>query len=162
MGYLRCITPNRTRQAIFAIAYIFMAAAVAVATAAVVSHGVVGPESVATDNGEAMVVKFTNTRTGRESVVTIPAVDVQAIGQAEDSLTIEEMIVGMRIMSRRPPTDGATEYDLQSNSMHTVRLLVLKNELNCILRRYTKWSAEEETRLRDVLAMYYPKLTVID
>lgn len=171
MSQISAIMPTNLRQMFVSAAYILMAAIAAIAVTALITQSapanaanavtVQAHQETTTDNDSTdMLVKFTSMRTGRERVVTIPAVSLHEMGQAADSFTVEDLIAGMRVLCRFQRHNLVCALPADQNG--TMEFWILKNELNQALHRYTKWSAEEESRLRDVLALYYPGIHIND
>lgn len=151
-GYLACTTPNRTRQAIFLLAYIGI---VALTLSAVLPAAVDDPAETWAATAQPEATTFASYQAGGAAAPMSKDVwtDLQ-------TLTSEDMTAGLRALHRGGlyHTSGLVRITKRSGGYGTFPAIL--DELSTILRKHGAWSAEEIQTLKAVLAEQYPHIVI--
>ena len=153
-GYLACTTPNRTRQAIFLLAYIGI---VALTLSAVLPAAVGDPAETWAATSQPGAATFASYQAGGGGATAPMSKDVWTDLQ---TLTAADMTAGLRALHRGGlyHSAGLAQVARQSGGYGTFPTIV--DQMSLILRKHGEWSAEEIRTLKDVLAEQYPHIVI--
>lgn len=146
-GYLASSRPNRTRQAILAIAYIMM---VVLTIAAMFPASAGDSPQTWLAAAQPELPQFTSDLADHNAEVGI---DPES--QSLQTLTRADILAGMRTLHRGGAYHTDTILRIAKRARGYAAIPAIMDELEVVLRKHTPWSADEIQTLKAVLSEHY-------